>query len=511
MSSINIRPGVSVLSVLQHLNYRPWFALSEFVDNSIQSFLDAGDDIKAVDGGGATLRVEIVVDSGDTARIVVRDNAGGIAQADFPRAFRPAELPPDRSGLSEFGMGMKSAACWFAPRWRVRTSVLGDPFEREIEFDIERIVNDNLEELEVRATKTAEDAHYTEVILENLHRPPVGRTLGKIKEHLKDIYRHFTEDGKLDLQLNGEVLTYEPPEILQAPHYREPEGKPIVWRKDFEFDFGQGLRANGFAAIRSQASTSYAGFALFRRRRLIQGSGDEGYRPEFIFGKSNTFVYQRVFGEISLEGFDVSHTKDGFQWDENEQPFLEILREELTGTEIPLLQQAREYRVARKPSSYRGGAKVAADRVGQVLRQYAGPIVERLSEENHNEPPPKELHDHQQLTRRVIEIELKGQRWLLGLELTADPAVGDWLELSEQLAPQPDTETTKTLGVRLSLGHPFMQRFSGVDSDEIEPFLRLASALALAEVIARDGGIRMAGSIRRNINELLRHALWRTP
>jgi hypothetical protein len=31
---VNIRPGVSVLSVLRHLNYSPWFALAELVDNS---------------------------------------------------------------------------------------------------------------------------------------------------------------------------------------------------------------------------------------------------------------------------------------------------------------------------------------------------------------------------------------------------------------------------------------------------------------------------------------------
>ena len=57
-------------------------------------------------------------------------------QSEFPRAFRPAELPPDRSGLCEFGMGMKSAACWFARQWEVRTSALGEPVERTVSFDI---------------------------------------------------------------------------------------------------------------------------------------------------------------------------------------------------------------------------------------------------------------------------------------------------------------------------------------------------------------------------------------
>ena len=43
-------------------------------------------------------------------------------------------------------MGMKSAACWFAPRWRVRTCAFGESVARTVRFDIENIVNDNIEE-----------------------------------------------------------------------------------------------------------------------------------------------------------------------------------------------------------------------------------------------------------------------------------------------------------------------------------------------------------------------------
>lgn len=52
---INIRPGVAILSVLPHLNYQPWFALAEFVDNSIQSFQDCQEAIAQIDGAGAQL------------------------------------------------------------------------------------------------------------------------------------------------------------------------------------------------------------------------------------------------------------------------------------------------------------------------------------------------------------------------------------------------------------------------------------------------------------------------
>src|SRR5438067_2175245 len=132
--SVSIRPGVRVLSVLRHLNYKPWYALAEFVDNALQSFLA---NRARLGGDGARLRVAITLDPNLPARLVIRDNAAGIEQAVYPRAFRPAEVPADRSGLSEFGMGMKSAACWFAGQWRVRTSALDELVEKTVVFDIE--------------------------------------------------------------------------------------------------------------------------------------------------------------------------------------------------------------------------------------------------------------------------------------------------------------------------------------------------------------------------------------
>ncbi len=509
---VSIRPGVSVLSVLRHLKYQPWFALAEFVDNSVQSFLEHREELQKLHGGALRLEVSIDIDSQDGGRITVRDNAAGIHEADFPRAFRPAEIPPDRNGLSEFGMGMKSAACWFAPNWTVRTSALGEPTAKLVAFDIERIVNDQIEELGVEVRTAKPEAHFTEIALWNLHNCPTGRSLGKIKEHLADIYRVFLRDGVLTLKVKGEALKHEDPAILVAPQYddnNEPSGASKQWRKEIWFDFGNGLEVKGFAALRDPGSTSHAGFSLFRRNRLIVGSADEKYRPQFIFGHPNDYVFQRLFGELHLHGFSVTHTKDGFRWDENEQPFLELLKDQLNSQDKPLLDQARNYRARRSKSEIKQVSEWVIDRTARAIEKKIEPVLGALAGQSVEVPVPRTLAEASIASKRVIDVDFEGRRWRIVVELSDDPAVGDWLEVSEDLAKGQPADGRELIAIRISVVHPFMERFAALDRERVEPLVRFGAALALSEKLARDSGVRFASAIRSRINKLLLDAFSR--
>lgn len=500
---VSIRPGVSILSVLRHLNYRPWFAMAEFVDNSLQSFLDHREELASVRTTAVTVAIERDEDGG---RLIVRDNAAGIQAEDYPRAFRPAEIPPDRSGLAEFGMGLKSASCWFSPRWTVRTAALFESVERTVSFDIDRIVRDDLEDLAVTTRPVGPETHYTEITLTELFRPLRGRTVGKIKEHLASIYREFLRSGILRLTFDGEALNFTEPSVLVAPWFREPSGEPRRWWKEIDLDFGHGQRARGFAALRERGSTSEAGFALFRRDRLIQGSADEAYRPSYIFGASNSFTYQRLFGELELDGFEVSHTKDGFQWEEHEEIVLELLKEELDREPLPLLRQAEGYRTRPRQEEVRAGAQIAVERTAEVIEREAAPVLQEQVTETDPGAAPEALPPAELASHRRIDIECDGVPWEIELELSTDPAVSDWLYVSDR--PSPPTGGTRTLGIRVAMAHPFMERFAGTwDVAQIEPLLRVAAALALAEVTAREAGVQLAGSIRLRVNQLLREAL----
>jgi hypothetical protein len=485
------------------LNYRPWYALAEFVDNSLQSALTNIDELRMAAGGAYRLLVEIEV-SDDS--IEVRDNAAGIPARDYARAFLPAAPPADRSGLSEFGLGMKAAASWFARWWSVRTSALSEAVERTITFDIPKIVETNCEHLEPVERAVSANEHYTTLVLRHLQVRPRGRTIGKIKDHLRSIYRAFLRDGLLELRVGGETLAYEPPAFLNAPFYATPMADPVTWHKQIDLDLGDGHWVRGWAAILARANVTNAGFAIFRRRRLILGSHGEGYRPETIFGKPNKFIYQRLIGELEVEGFSVSHTKDGIQWEDWEEDILSWVKDRLDEDPLPLLDQAANYRV--RVSVNRDIVQEATRDTSQAIVQHLPPIIdEQVSAEPDEEPLPQELEDVHEVPTRSEQVELNldhaHRHWTVRVELISDASKDAWYELAET---EPNRDPTR-IHIRMNLDHPFMERFISPDGDEIVPFTRLAAALAIAEITAREVGVRQAGTLRMNLNQILRSAL----
>ena len=57
------------------LNYRPWYAFAEFVDNSLQSALTNMEALRRAPGG--TYRLLVEIDASEDG-VDVRDNAAGI-------------------------------------------------------------------------------------------------------------------------------------------------------------------------------------------------------------------------------------------------------------------------------------------------------------------------------------------------------------------------------------------------------------------------------------------------
>ena len=273
-------------------------------------------------------------------------------------------------------------------------------------------------------------------------------------------------------------------------YFRDKDGSEREWRKPINFDFGEGLSVHGFAALRETANTARAGFSLFRRGRVIQGSGDEGYRPSAIFGASNSYRYQRLFGELHLDGFEVSHTKDGFRWDENEQPFLELLREHLDSDDLPLLKQAEGYRVRVARAQLTLAATQAVTNTTQAMQSGLPQVLPTVADSAPVETPTHEGPERSRVAGRRFDIVFRDKPWSINVELTDDPAESQWLVVSDTAETR---HQPRRLDIRVSMVHPFMIRFAQTEAENIEGLLRVAAAMALAEVLARDSGVRNAG------------------
>ncbi len=333
---------------------------------------------------------------------------------------------------------------------------------------------------------------------------PRVKGLAKVKEHLKGIYRDFIRKGILILKVNEDELHYKEPKILKASRYDDAKSTPILWKKEIDFPIEENLSVHGFVAIRQTGSTSEAGFALFRRGRVIEGSYDKGFRPEKIFGKANSFRYQRIFGELHLEGFNVNFTKKVIQWDENLDIFLDLLKDDLSHEDFPLLQQVDNYRARATETEYKSVAKVLISTVDDLEKKVPQALTETINAPKVDETEQTRLTQTNKTLHRDFDFRFNKVTWKITIELSYDPSLTELIELSNHLIKKESTDAaTRKIGIRLSLTHPFMVNFVGVDNSKIEPILRVAAALGLSEVIAKESGLKTQGEVRRNFNELI--------
>lgn len=310
--SINIRPTTSVYATYKNIRYDPWTAIAEFVDNSTQSYYDNATKLEATKyWSGLQVDIEYKRDKVNGDYLIIRDNAYGMDFKDFQRAIM-LDSPPKKTSRSEFGMGLKTAACWFGKRWSVESAALGSGIMYRTTVDVEALSKYKNEEITVEEIPCSKKDHGTTITIRDLNRTLSGTQIGKTKDQLRGMYRSDIRSGKIQILYNGVALVYETPKVLTESL---PDGSEKVWKKDvdFTFDFnGQIKRVYGFIGLLEEGSTSGAGFTLMRYGRVIVGGYENGYRPEEIFEKSSSYVYQRLFGELNLDDWKVTQTKDAF-------------------------------------------------------------------------------------------------------------------------------------------------------------------------------------------------------
>lgn len=507
INTVSIKIQTGVYGQFRNLNNKVWFALSEFVDNAVQSYENNKEVLKKFHKSNYQFEVRIDIDL-DKNCIRIYDNAAGIDEKNFLRAFEPANIPTDNTGLHEFGMGMKTASIWLADLWSVRSAALGETEERFVEFDLKKVMDEEKEELQVKNTTKNKTEHYTELTLHNLSKnAPTQYQFDKLKKHLSSIYRKFIRRGDLKLYFNNEILTYEDPEILKSPYYTNPRGKTIEWKKRINFSMGK-YKVHGFIAILNTMSTSELnGLSLFRRGRVIEGSNGEKYKPKVLCGQVGSPRFKRIFGELELEGFNVSFNKGSFQEQEDLETLMVALQAEISSKEFDIYGQAEKY---IKPRDSEFNEK-AAKKIVSGLKKTKVSIADGSSEP----PSLKDLKKRDSVKKnskinkkaKVInsheeELEIEGVKYIIKVDMITDNKVTDLYDVSFES----NEKNLKMISVKLNLAHLFFVRFKNFKNEkDYLPFVSLIRSLALAEILAKNMGSKNPGYVRVNFNYIQKH------
>lgn len=517
---LNIRPTSGVYATYKRLSYQPWTAIAEFVDNSTQSFYDHRDELMAQKyAKGLRITIDYIEDKENGDRLEIYDDAYGMEWYDFQRAVVLDRPPQKTTGRNEFGMGLKTAACWFGSVWSVESTQLGSKNKYFTEINIDDLGKYKTEEIDVSEEIVGVKEHYTRIVIKNLNKRIVGpRTVGKVKELLSSIYREDIRSGLVKIYYNGTLLQFK-----EAPIFVENlNGESKEWKKEVSFTVkheGKDLNVSGFIAIRIPGSVKDAGFTLIRRGRVIVGGSEKNYRPVELFGDANSYAWQRMYGELHMDSWPVTQAKDNFDWHNSglEEAFIDALQ-----------KLTQDYR--RKAESIRVRERInTTDLVKLATQDLSGSgmvenvhveIVERKKEvpANRQEKSEPEMQEEgQQKEDQKEEIPATGDdgvvidggdqvnykftykhiEYLFHIIFDMTDPTMDWLLVEE------NAENEYTLSINMR--HPFFKPL--IEKREFLPIMvRMSIALVLAEIesliISPDGRIEPC-AIRLKMNEIL--------
>ncbi len=332
------------------LAYTPWTALEEFIDNSLSSWMTKGDSDSHLE---VDINWEQPYGSGHgEGRITITDNAFGISDQAMARAFEIAVPPPDNSKLARFGLGMKTAACWLGKKWTVETTTYGETVMRTIRWDSENIGLDNSTVLDIQETGIPREEHFTRIIISELNLSALhGRTIAKIKVEIAKVFRKYIETGDVTIRWNGEVLRDTSPGVLEAPAFNEKSKDPesVRWETEFEINLYNGQALKGYACLFERLDRQHTGLNYFWHHRLIKGNVEPSFRPQSLFGSSNSFRSGRLYIELNMDDFDVPIGKtfiDFRKMNLDEETLHDLIKEALSKSDLPIsiLKQAENFR-----------------------------------------------------------------------------------------------------------------------------------------------------------------------
>jgi len=317
------------------MKYTILSAMNEFIDNSTASFQAHKAELTKINGGNATLQINITYNRA-AGELEILDNAYGMNRQEFERSIKLNAKPPDRTGRNEFGMGLKMAASWLAREWKVVTKQpYGHEYRAVVDTD-EMQRSDPQSIIGSSIDLTDEKRSYTHIILTGLLKNISNTARTRIIKDLGSTYRRDIANGDVSIFWDEIKAEYEPATwaVLPTGDARQVFDLKITG-DDLEPNVVRTAQVDAFVlgshnGIKGDAAK--AGIHIFRKNRLIRGGLNKGWKPAAIYANAGSYERQRLYIEIDMDEWDPTQTKDDINWaqDDFDGNFVEELNSQVS-------------------------------------------------------------------------------------------------------------------------------------------------------------------------------------
>ena len=529
---IDITPSVTTYELYQNMSYTHWFAIGEFIDNSITSAYLNWDKLDALYNGKFELEVNIDFDYKERT-LTITDNACGIARTDIQRALTAGETPFDKSMLSVHGVGMKMSSFWLGRNLKIITSPLDSSsgFHAEVDLDeIKRTKSAKSHVEEIRPSKLPGTIIQISRIKDD--KIPKGTGILKIKLLLTSMYRLYlnNNDRKVHINFNGKPLLFKELSILTEPFWADREGPQndavVRWERNFEYVFPDGKRITGRVGLLETMSRDLSGFMLHYKGKGMGGIGSmdtsseisqqdvrdarEYYRPPKIFGQEGSYRFQRFTGEFDISELGKTSSTDSIKWGagDDEAEFVDALITFLKDPKFNMWAMAENFASKtalriKKGETKAGSGNFTVDEVVSISEYFSKSIHGESITHSSDTDDSKKLPNPRSLSSVPSDDFAESES---GFKVP-DASNHEHLFTPQFIdSPNFDLFTLESLDsdnhiIRINIGHPFIRRLQWGNPDVREAVIQMLFLMSVPEVFLPLRNSKSA--YRAKINEIV--------
>jgi len=489
----DVSVGSGIIATYNRMPQKLERVFAEFIDNTIQSFDDHHKELEKV------LRktlCKINIKWNDN-EIVIEDEAFGMDHEDFKRALKlnTPKATYSKNSKSQYGMGLKIAAAYLGNWYSIDSTQYGNKEKYYSVIDIDEWKKSNPTHIDCNISDVKKHEHFTRIVIRKLNKKLTAAVDDSLRKKLAKIYSKDITQNRLEIIFNGKPIQSEDPELRKNT---KTDSEYLSYFEDsFEFN-GEEFTYSGWIGILKTATVEDAGFTLSQYGRGIKLN----YRPTQVFGKSNSFQYQRIVGEIQLDDpkWKISFNKDEFIWDDGlEKEFIKSLKGNQEITEMMSTAGVLRKEVPPTPSVQQEDVKKTASKIEKKY-EGLGAVKATVIKTSSSDKPTVVIKKDDDVEPVIVNITWESIDYSFDIQVKNDKRL-DWFTLQRK-----DGDTEHAYYIVINGTSPYFSEYSKKECKAL--IIDFAITLALTQLSSERVGVdyEKSSALIRQLNRIIKNA-----